>query len=84
MAGSLASSAPPAWTPPTGPIPDRSQELVTVSAAFMIPIIAVVGLRLWVRVKMVGKTGLDDWFIIVATVNTPKHENIIFWRRIIV
>ena len=43
---------------------DRSKELVTVLAAFMVSVVAVVGLRLWVRVKMVGKSGLDDWLLV--------------------
>lgn len=84
MAGPSASGTPPVWTPPTGPIVSRSKDLVTVSVVFMVSTVAIIGVRFWVRMKMVGKFGLDDWFIGLATVNTPEYWDTIFWVREVV
>ena len=81
MAGPSASGAPSVWTPPSGPIPSRSKDVVTVSVVFMVSTLAITGVRFWVRMKMVGKVGMDDWFIGLATVNTTKHADPIFRRR---
>ncbi|KAF8538675.1 hypothetical protein BDD12DRAFT_926709 [Trichophaea hybrida] len=52
----------------TGEIEDRSQDIVVVSIAMMVPMVLIVFLRLWVRWRMGGGLGWDDWCIVIAMV----------------
>ncbi|KAF8249102.1 hypothetical protein K440DRAFT_599241 [Wilcoxina mikolae CBS 423.85] len=52
----------------TGEIEDRSQDIVVVSIAMMVPMVSVVFLRFWVRWRMGGGLGWDDWCIGIAMV----------------
>lgn len=60
MAATGASTSPTAAASATGPIEDRSKELLAVIVLFLALTWATFPLRLWVRVKMLKSFGIDD------------------------
>lgn len=60
MAATGASTTPTATASATGPIEDRSKELLAVIVLFLALTWATFPLRLWVRVKMLKSFGIDD------------------------
>lgn len=50
-------------------IEDRGPQLVAVCAIFTITTVIAVGLRCYVRLRLVRNFGLDDWAMIAALVS---------------
>lgn len=50
------------------PDENRGPEILAICGTLVALSVLIVGLRIWVRARMIGQVGIDDWTIIAATV----------------
>ncbi|KAK4655221.1 hypothetical protein QC762_300470 [Podospora pseudocomata] len=49
------------------PDENRGPEILAICGTLVALSVLIVGLRIWVRARMIGQVGIDDWTIITAT-----------------
>ena len=56
---------------------NRSSQVIIVAIAMSVLILVFVPLRLWIRRRVIGRFGADDWVIILATVQLSTRDSIL-------
>ncbi|KAI5840097.1 hypothetical protein DFP73DRAFT_197025 [Morchella snyderi] len=63
-------SRPAHWPPPNTVNPEtKAPMIIGVFIGFTVLAVMVVGLRFWTRLYIIRNIGMDDWFILAATIN---------------